>query len=36
MADLYESIKPLVEDDAEALKVQQTPQISPNVEKFKS
>jgi len=35
-ADICEQIKPPVEDDAKALNVQQTPQISPNVETLKS
>jgi uncharacterized caspase-like protein len=35
VADVYEYIRPQVEDDAKALNVRQTPQISPKVEKLK-
>lgn len=35
IADIYEYIKPQVEDDAKALNVRQTPQVSPKVEKLK-
>ncbi len=34
IADIYDYIKPQVEDDAKALNVRQTPQISPKVEKL--
>ena len=35
IAEIYEYIKPLVEDDAKQLNVQQSPSISPDVEKLK-
>ncbi len=35
IAEIYQSIKPLVEDDAKALNVQQSPSISPNSEKLR-
>ncbi len=35
IVDIYEYIKPQVEDDAKALNVRQSPQISPKVEKLK-
>ena len=35
IVDVYEYIRPQVEDDAKALNVRQTPQISPNGEKLK-
>lgn len=34
VADIYEYIKPQVEDDAKSLNVRQTPQVSPKVEKL--
>ncbi|MEK7197021.1 MAG: hypothetical protein AAB151_05085, partial [Nitrospirota bacterium] len=35
IAEIYEYIKPLVEDDAKQINVQQSPSISPDVEKIK-
>ncbi|MBI5212768.1 MAG: ankyrin repeat domain-containing protein, partial [Nitrospirae bacterium] len=35
LSDIYEYIKPLVEDEAKQLNVQQSPNISPDVEKLK-
>ncbi|MBI4619853.1 MAG: caspase family protein [Desulfobacterales bacterium] len=35
IAEIYEYIKPLVEDEAKALNVQQSPSISPDAEKIK-
>lgn len=35
LSDIYEYIKPLVEDEAKLLNVQQSPSISPDVEKLK-
>ena len=35
IADIYEYIKPMVEDEAKMLNVQQSPSISPDVEKVK-
>ena len=35
IADIYEYIKPMVEDEAKMLNVQQSPSISPDVEKLK-
>lgn len=35
IADIYSYIKPLVEDEAKALNVQQSPSVSPDVEKLK-
>ena len=35
IAEIYEYIKPLVEDEAKQLNVQQSPSISPDVEKLK-
>ena len=35
LAEIYETIKPLVEDEAKSLNVQQTPNISPGLEKIK-
>ncbi|MDP3112144.1 MAG: caspase family protein [Thermodesulfovibrionales bacterium] len=35
IAEIYEYIKPLVEDDAKQINVQQSPSISPDVEKLK-
>ena len=35
IAEIYEYIKPLVEDEAKQLNVQQSPTISPDVEKIK-
>ncbi len=35
LAEIYETIKPLVEDEAKALNVQQTPHITPGLEKIK-
>jgi uncharacterized caspase-like protein len=35
LAEIYEYIKPNVEDEAKALNVQQSPSISPDVEKLK-
>ncbi len=35
IAEIYEYIKPLVEDEAKAINVQQSPSISPDVEKLK-
>jgi uncharacterized caspase-like protein len=35
IAEIYEYIKPMVEDEAKQLNVQQSPSISPDVEKIK-
>ena len=35
VSEIYEYIKPLVEDEAKQLNVQQSPSISPDVEKLK-
>ena len=35
IAEIYEYIKPLVEDDAKQINVQQSPSVSPDVEKLK-
>lgn len=35
IAEIYEYIKPLVEDEAKELNIQQSPSISPDVEKLK-
>lgn len=35
IAEIYEYIKPLVEDEAKQLNVQQSPSISPDAEKLK-
>jgi hypothetical protein len=35
IAEIYEYIKPLVEDEAKQLNVQQSPSISPDIEKLK-
>lgn len=35
IAEIYEYIKPLVEDDAKQINVQQSPSVSPDVEKIK-
>jgi hypothetical protein len=35
MFEIYEYIKPLVEDEAKTLNVQQSPSLSPDVEKLK-
>lgn len=34
VAEIYSYIKPLVEDDAKQLNIQQSPSISPDVEKL--
>jgi len=35
IAEIYEYIKPLVEDEAKAINVQQSPSVSPDAEKIK-
>jgi uncharacterized caspase-like protein len=35
LADIYESIKPQVEDEARAMNVQQSPSLSPETEQVK-